>query len=224
MKVMTRMSDYGFSAAKKAIASIVAVALVASFSNFAAGGVRQAEAVDDTTVEVQFQLDDGLTVKTDAEPSEGSGTYTVPASKDFTFAIEGQGQNSLQVSYFQRFGSDTTEGFVPLRTNLITPPMTNLRNLPKVTTHSRQGSARRPILPTQLPAKRAPKMGQLPTRKLPTRQRARIRILPRISRSSSQFPKRPPCCSSAIKMQKRLLRLLPSKQARRKLSKRPALL
>lgn len=109
MKVMTRMSDYGFSAAKKAIASIVAVALVASFSNFAAGGVRQAEAVDDTTVEVQFQLDDGLTVKTDAEPSEGSGTYTVPASKDFTFAIEGQGQNSLQVSYFQRFGSDTTE-------------------------------------------------------------------------------------------------------------------
>ncbi|BAN78237.1 hypothetical protein [Adlercreutzia equolifaciens] len=109
MKVMTRMSDYGFSAAKKAIASIVAVALVASFSNFAAGGVRQAEAVDDTTVEVQFQLDDGLTVKTDAEPSEGSGTYTVPASKDFTFAIEGQGQNSLQVSYFQRFGSVTTE-------------------------------------------------------------------------------------------------------------------
>ena len=112
----------------------------------------------------------------------------------------------------------------PLRANLITPPMTNLRNLPKVTTHSRQGSARRPILPTQLPAKRAPKMGQLPTRKLPTRQRARIRILPRISRSSSQFPKRPPCCSSAIKMEKRLLRLLPSKQARRKLSKRPALL
>lgn len=109
MKVMTRMSDYGFSAAKKAIASIVAVALVASFSNFAAGGVRQAEAVDDTTVEVQFQLDDGLTVKTDAEPSEGSGTYTVPASKDFTFAIEGQGQNSLQVSYFQRFGSVITE-------------------------------------------------------------------------------------------------------------------
>lgn len=100
MKAITQNERYEFSKVKKVIASVVAAAMVASFSNFALGGTPEALA-EDGTVEVLFQVADGMTVTVGADQfnADEEAAYAAAVDADLTFSVNAPEDMAIAVAY-----------------------------------------------------------------------------------------------------------------------------
>ena len=100
MKAITQNMGYEFSKARKVVASVVAAAMIVSFGNFALGSPSKALA-EDGTVEVRFQVDDGMTVAVGADrfASDMDAVYEAPVDTDLTFSVDAPAHTAIEVTY-----------------------------------------------------------------------------------------------------------------------------
>ena len=114
MKAITQNERYEFSKVKKVIASVVAAAMVASFSNFALGGTPEALA-EDGTVEVLFQVADGMTVTVGADQfnADEEAAYAAAVDADLTFSVNAPEDMAIAVAYEVEGGGPSPVPWVP---------------------------------------------------------------------------------------------------------------
>ncbi len=100
MKAITQNMGYEFSKARKVVASVVAAAMIVSFGNFALGSPSKALA-EDGTVEVRFQVADGMTVAVGADrfASDMDAVYEAPVDTDLTFSVDAPAHTAIEVTY-----------------------------------------------------------------------------------------------------------------------------
>ena len=100
MKAITQNMGYEFSKARKVVASVVAAAMIVSFGNFALGSPSKALA-EDGTVEVRFQVADGMTVTVGADrfASDMDAVYEAPVDTDLTFSVDAPAHTAIEVTY-----------------------------------------------------------------------------------------------------------------------------